>query len=111
MDQQTTHITDYIPAAVLEREGFVHRSDSAKMLEAIDKGYLASQGWANLSQCRSVMLSANKAAEVIGIAPATVRAYIKSGHLPSVAGYVSLLDALTFDYPAAKEDYLNSKYR
>ena len=107
----TTHLTDFIPAQVLEREGFIHSTNSEKMLEAIDKDYLASQGWAKLSRCRSVMISANKAAEVIGIAPATVRAYIKSGHLPSVAGYVPLLDALTFDYPAAKEDYLTKKHR
>ena len=111
MDQQTTHLTDFIPAQVLEREGFVHRSDSAKMLEAIDKDYLASQGWANLARCREVMLSPTKAAEIVGVAPATLRAYIRTGHLRTVNGNVTLLDAMTFDYEAAKVDYLKNKHR
>ena len=111
MDQQATHITDYIPAAVLEREGFVHRSDSAKMLEAIDKDYLASQDWVNLARCREVMISPTKAAEIVDVAPATLRVYIRTGHLRTVNGKVLLKDALTFDYSVAKEDYLNSKYK
>lgn len=109
MDQQT-HITDYIPAAVLEREGFVHRSDSEKLLEVIDKNYLAAQGWVNLERARGVLVSANKVAEIIGVAPATIRAYIKTGHLAAVNGYVSLIDALTFDYQKAKSEYLKDKH-
>lgn len=50
------------------------------------------------------------AAEIIGVAPATIRAYIKTGHLAAVNGYVSLIDALTFDYQKAKSEYLKDKH-
>ena len=108
MDQQT-HITDYIPAAVLEREGFVHRSDSEKLLEAIDKNYLADHGWHNLSQLRPVRISMRKAAEIIDCSASTLAAYVKMGYLAAEDGQVLLSDALTFDYPAAKAHYLAQK--
>lgn len=105
-----SNITDYIPAQVLEREGFVHISDSAKMLERIDKGFLAEQGWTNLAHLRGVMLSVHKAAKIVGIDPKTLLAYIKGGYIAADQnGQVSLVDALTFDYKGAKRAYLDSK--
>ena len=59
----TTHLTDFISPEVLAREGFVHTSDSAQMLEKIDKAYLAECGYVNLSALRDVKLSVRKAAE------------------------------------------------
>ena len=40
----TTHLTDFIPAQVLEREGYIHTSDSEKMLASIDPATLARHG-------------------------------------------------------------------
>lgn len=105
-----SNITDYIPAQVLEREGFVHISDSAKMLERIDKGFLAEQGWANLAAKRGVKVSVRKAAEIVGVDAKTLLAYIKGGYIAANEnGQVSMVDALTFDYKKAKQAYLNSK--
>ena len=101
----TTHLTDFIPAQVLEREGFVHTSDSEKLLEAIDKNYLADHGWHNLSHLRPVRISVRKAAEIIDCAASTLSAYIKMGYLSAENGQVLLSDALSFDYPAAKAHY------
>lgn len=108
----STHLTDFISPEVLAREGFVHTSDSAQMLEKIDKAYLAENGWVNLSALRDVKVTIRKAAEVIGISASTLKAYVEMGYLPVGAdGYVSLLDAITFDYTAAKRKYLDSKSR
>ena len=108
----STHLTDFISPEVLAREGFVHTSDSARMLEKIDKAYLAENGWVNLSALRNVKVTIRKAAEVIGISASTLKAYVEMGYLPVGAdGYVSLLDAITFDYAAAKRKYLDSKSR
>lgn len=105
-----SNITDYIPAQVLEREGFVHISDSAKMLERIDKGFLAEQGWANLATKRGVKVSVRKAAEIVGVDAKTLAAYIKSGYLAAdEMGRVSIVDALTFNYEATKRVYLTQK--
>lgn len=107
-----THLTDFISPEVLAREGFVHTSDSAQMLEKIDKAYLAKNGWVNLSALRDVKVTIRKAAEVIGISASTLKAYVEMGYLPVGAdGYVSLLGAITFDYAAAKRKYLDSKSR
>lgn len=108
----STHLTDFISPEVLAREGFVHTSDSAQMLEKIDKAYLAENGWVNLSALRDVKVTIRKAAEVIGISASTLKAYVEMGYLPVGAdGYVSLIDAITFDYAAAKRKYLDSKSR
>lgn len=111
MDQQTTHLTDYIPAQVLEREGFVHTSDNEKMLEAIDKQYLVEQGWVRSDRLREVLISPTRAAGIVGVNHLTLLAYIQSGHLRTVNGRVTLLDTLAFDYSKAKEDYLKKKHR
>jgi hypothetical protein len=111
MDQQTTHLTDFISAQVLEREGFIHSTNSEKMLEAIDKQYLAEQGWVRSDRLREVLISPTRAAGIAGVAPRTLLAYINSGHLRTVNGSVTLLDALAFDYSKAKEDYLKKKHR
>jgi hypothetical protein len=108
----TTHLTDFISPEVLAREGFVHTSDSAQMLEKIDKTYLAQCGYVNLSALRDVKLSVRKAAEVAGVSASTLKEYVKLGYLQVGAdGYVSLIDAITFDYAAAKRKYLDSKSR
>lgn len=103
-------LTDYIPAQVLEREGFVHSSDSEKMLERIDKSFLAERGWVNLSMLRHVKVSVRKAAEIVECSASTLKEYIRMGYLAvDDAGQVSLLDAVSFDYPAAKKAYLTAK--
>lgn len=108
----TTHLTDFISPEVLAREGFVHTSDSAQMLEKIDKAFLAENGWVNLSTLRHVKVTIRKAAEVVGISASTLKEYAKMGYLPiDEDGYVSLLNAITFDYPAAKRVYLATKER
>lgn len=108
----TTHLTDFISPEVLAREGFVHTSDSAKMLEKIDKAYLAENGWVNLSALRDVKVTIRKAAEVIGISASTLKAYVEMGYIAVEAdGYISLLNAITFDYPSAKKAYLATKER
>lgn len=105
-------LTDYIPAQVLEREGFVHSSDSEKMLERIDKAFLAERGWVNLSMLRHVKVSVRKAAEIAQCSASTLKEYIKMGYLPiDEAGQVSLSDAVGFDYPTAKRAYLSTKER
>lgn len=101
----TTHLTDFIPAQVLEREGYIHTSDSEKMLANIDPATLARHGWHNLSHLRPVRISVRKAAEIIDCAASTLAAYIKMGYLPAENGQVLLSDALTFNYPAAKAHY------
>ena len=98
----STQLTDYIPAQVLEREGFVHCSDSEKMLERIDKQFLADRG---------VNVSIRKAAEIVHCSAATLAEYVKMGYLTANDGQISLYDALTFDYPAAKRAYLSTKER
>lgn len=105
----TTHLTDFIPTQVLEREGFVHTSDNEKMLNALDKRFLADHGWHNLSQLRPVRISMRKAAEIIDCSASTLAAYVKMGYLAAEDGQVLLSDALTFDYPAAKAHYLAQK--
>ena len=101
----TTHLTDFIPAQVLEREGYIHTSDSEKMLASIDPATLARHGWHNLSHLRPVRISVRKAAVIIDCAASTLSAYIKMGYLPAEGGQVLLSDALSFDYPAAKAHY------
>lgn len=107
----STQLTDYIPAQVLEREGFVHCSDSEKMLERIDKQFLAERGWLQAAILRGVNVSIRKAAEIVHCSAATLAEYVKMGYLTANDGQISLYDALTFDYPAAKRAYLSTKKR
>lgn len=106
-----SHLTDFISAQVLEREGFIHSTDSEKMLEAIDKKYLAEQGWVHSGRLREVLISPTRAAKIVGVAPRTLQAYIRSGHLRTVNGSVTLLDAMAFDYLKAKGEYLKTKHQ
>lgn len=106
-----TQLTDYIPAQVLEREGYVHCSDSEKMLERIDKQYLTDRGWLQAAILRGVNISIRKAAEIVHCSAATLAEYVKMGYLTANDGQISLYDALTFDYPAAKRAYLSTKER
>lgn len=108
-----THITDFIPAHVLEREGYIHKSDKEALMANIDRATLARHGWYNVNMtadaAADVTISVRKAAEIIGVAASTLTAYIKMGYLRTVEGGVLLRDALTFDYESAKRSYLKSK--
>lgn len=105
-------ITDYISAKTLQQEGWVNAANTEEMYEKLDKTYLAQQGWVNAPRLRNVWLSVNKAAEVVGISGATLATYIKRGCLSLNAhGQVSLHEALTFDYEAAKGRMLDEKRR
>jgi hypothetical protein len=105
-----TQLTDFIPAQVLEREGYIHMSDSAAMLAKIDKGYMAEQGWVNITSARKVRISIRKAAEIAGCAADTLAGYVKLGFLTADEGNrLSLAEVLTFDISAAKRAYLDSK--
>jgi hypothetical protein len=102
MDAQT-HITDYIPAQVLEREGYIHRSDMKSLLEAVGPDYV------NVSALRGVKVSLREAAEIVKISVNTLTAYAKMGYIVVEGGKVLLLDALNFDFKAAKADYHKNK--
>ena len=108
----TTHLTDFISPEVLAREGFVHTSDNAQMLEKIDKDFLSANDWVHLPRLRHIKISVRQAAEIAGPSASTLKEYIKMGYLAvDDAGQVSLFDAVNFDYPAAKKAYLATKQR
>lgn len=103
-------LTDYISPTVLADAGYIHESQSAVMLEHIDRQYMTEQGWVNLSRVRNVPVSVSKAAEIIGVSPATLEGYVKLGYIAKDCyGKISLLSALGFNYDAVKKDYLSSK--
>lgn len=105
-----TRLTDFVSPQVLKREGFLHVSDSAAMLDAIDKRYMAEQGWVNISSARSVRISIRKAAEIVDCAAETLAGYVKLGFLKADATNKLLLgDVLSFDLSEAKRIYLDSK--
>ncbi len=105
-------LTDFISPQVLEREGYIHISDNEKMLEYIDKAFLAAHGWFHKPNLGHVNLSVNKASDVVGVAPQTLAGYIRAGYMPANDdGQVRLVDAMTFDYKAAKRALLDSKNR
>ena len=107
-----TQLTDYIPAQVLEREGYVHISDPEKMLAKMDKDYLSAQGYVHSAILRSVKISVGKAAEIADCSATTLKKYIEMGYLAvDAAGQVSLLDAVNFDYRAAKKAESATKTR
>ncbi|MBO7285105.1 MAG: hypothetical protein J6U69_00720 [Alistipes sp.] len=105
-----THLTDYIPAQVLRQEGFVHISDSAAMLDALDKQYMASKGWINVASAKRVRVSIRKAAEIVGCSAATLDGYVKLGYIAVDSDKkLSLLDVLSFNMSEVKKAYLESK--
>ena len=105
-------LTDYIAPDVLREEGYIYKGDSHEMLENIDKDYLRSQGWVNLSALQNVPLSIHKAAQIIGIHPSTLASYVELGYIRSdESGRIAMIDALRFDYSKAKEMLLKSKTR
>lgn len=107
--QQTTHLTDFISPAVLEREGYIHVSDKEKMFAQLDKAFLAQQGMHDLSGLRPVRISVRLAAEIVKCSASTLASYIKMGYLSAEGGQVLLTDALSFDYAKAKAHYLAQK--
>ena len=104
-------ITDYVSAEVLEREGYIHVADKAKLLEALDRGFLGEMGWINLERLRHIRLTVSKASEIAGCSRQTLETYIKLGYIPTDDGSVTLLDVLNFDYDEAKRDRLSKNYK
>ncbi len=105
-------LTDYISPDIIAAEGYVHSSDNDALLECIDKDYLHSQGWVDMSAVRDVPISVRKAAEIVGVAASTLAGYVSLGYLKSDdEGHVSLFDALVFDRVAAKKRLLADKPR
>lgn len=103
-------LTDYISPVVLAEAGYIHESQSAVMLEHIDRSVMSEQGWVNLKHLGNVGISLALAAEIIGVCVPTLQDYIKLGYIRKDAyGKVGLLDAINFDYKLAKKHYLNSK--
>lgn len=108
----STHLTDFISPAVLEREGFVHISEPEKIFAMLDRAALAKLGWVNVEELRPVKVSVRKASEIAKVAPNTLMGYIRAGYLADDPnGRVSIADAMTFDYQAAKRDMLDNKDR
>lgn len=104
-------LTDYISPMVIAAEGYIHATDNEALLANIDKQFLATQGWVNMAQVRNVWLSIHMAAQIVGISSPTLLSYAKAGYLKLDDGRVSLLEALTFDYVAAKKKELRKKQR
>ena len=103
-------LTDYISPSVLADEGYIHESQKGVMLEHIGRRYLSGQGYADLSRVRDVRVSANMAAEIIGIKSPTLNGYAKLGYIHrSIDGKYSLLEVLSFDAKEVKAHYLSSK--
>ena len=105
-------ITDYISPQTLFNEGWVRADDQQGMLEKIDKVYLAENGYIYSPRLAQVRVSISKAAELVGISPATLAQYVTLGYLPvGEDGKVSMLEALSFDYASAKRQELKKKSR
>lgn len=104
-------ITDYVSAEVLEREGYIHIEDKEKLFQALDRGFLGEKGWINLEHLRHIRLSVSKASEIAGCSRTTLETYIGLGYVPSEDGSVTLLDAIKFDYPKAKQDRISKNYK
>lgn len=103
-------LIDYIAPSVLAEEGYIHKSSQSEMLGNLDRGFLAEQGWVNLSHARNVEVSVQKAAQIIGVSSPTLEGYVKLGYLKKTAnGKILLIAALSFDYKKVKKDYLKSK--
>lgn len=104
-------LTDFIQPQVLEREGYIHVSDKAKMLEKVGREFLVEQGWVCLEQLRHVWLPISKAAEIVGCSRQTLERYINEGYIPAEDGKVTMLDAIRFDYKEAKIERAKSKVK
>lgn len=50
-------LTDYISPVVLAEAGYIHESQSAVMLEHIDRSVMSEQGWVNLKHLGNVGIS------------------------------------------------------
>ena len=123
----TTHLTDFIPAQVLEREGYIHTSDSEKMFASIDKDYLIQQGYVPLEYLREIKVSLNLATRIVRsrlsaeaiskgeklprqFSSSTLQSYAKDGYIKcSSDGKYDILDVLAFNYKKSKRKYLDSK--
>lgn len=105
-------ITDYIPAQTLVNEGWLRADDQQGMFDNIDKHYLAERGYVCAERLANVRVSVNKAAELVGVSPSTLATYITTGYIAVDAdGKISMLDAISFDYTAAKRAELAKKRR
>lgn len=105
-------ITDYISPQTLFNEGWVRADDQQGMLEKLDKSYLAARGYTDASRLAGIRISLNQAAGVVGISATTLASYANLGYIQvGDDGKVSLLDALAFDYAAAKRKELDNKRR
>ena len=105
-------ITDYISATTLQAEGWVNVADAEQMFERMDKSYLAARGYTDASRLAGIRISLNQAAGVVGISTTTLGSYANLGYIQvGDDGKVSLLDALAFDYAAAKRKELDNKRR
>lgn len=109
-----SNITDFIPAEVLEREGYIHISDTKK---------LQNLGFCATEVLKSVTVTVRDATRILRekakhrvdsgevekdlaetITPATLGYYVRVGYLTCEAdGKISLFNVLNFDYADAKK--------
>lgn len=104
-------LTDFIQPQVLEREGYIHVSDKAKMLEMIGREYLIEQGWVYKEGLSEIWLPITKASEIAGCSRQTLERYVNDGYVSAKDGRVTMLDALCFDHKKTKAEIAKYKLK
>ena len=103
-------LTDYIPAEVLAKEGYVKKNDYEQIFALIPAEEFAKRGYYHNERVADIEISITEAAKIAGVNPKTLKSYAPFGYIKiNFNGKLSLASALNYDKEKVKDHYHRQK--